>query len=177
MEKSYKEYLHHITTFILDVDGVLTDGAIMITTEGEMYRTMNTKDGFALKTALESGFKVCVISGGTNEGVRSRLEGLGLTDVFLGAHNKVEVMNEYMNAHNIKRENVLFMGDDIPDYYVMQEVGLPCCPQDAVPEIKAISKYVSHKKGGKGCVRDVIEQVLKVQGKWKWNGNASAKYD
>ena len=174
-DKSYKEYLEHITTFIFDVDGVLTDGTITITTDGEMLRTMHTKDGFAIKTALQSGLKVCIISGGTNEGVRKRLNGLGVTDIYLGAHNKVEQLNEYLNSNNLKVENVLYMGDDIPDYPVMKMAGLPCCPQDAVPEIKAISKYVSHKFGGKGCVRDVIEQVLKVQG--KWNGHFDAKYD
>lgn len=175
MEKSYKEYLEHITTFIFDVDGVLTDGTITITTDGEMLRTMHTKDGFAIKTALDAGFRVCIISGGTNEGVRMRLSGLGVTDIYLGAHNKVDQLEEYLDVYDIKAENVLFMGDDIPDYPVMQMVGLPCCPQDAVQEIKAISKYVSHKKGGKGAVRDVIEQVLKVQD--KWNGNFDAKYD
>ena len=174
-DKSYKEYLEHITTFIFDVDGVLTDGTLSITTNGEMLRTMHTKDGFALKTALQAGFHVCIISGGTNEGVRQRLKGLGVSDIYLGAHNKVEQLNEYLATNNLKAENVLYMGDDIPDYPVMKLAGLPCCPQDAVPEIKAISKYVSHKLGGKGCVRDVIEQVLKVQG--KWNGNFDAKYD
>jgi 3-deoxy-D-manno-octulosonate 8-phosphate phosphatase (KDO 8-P phosphatase) len=174
-DKSYKEYLNHITTFIFDVDGVLTDGSVTITTNGELMRTMNTKDGYALKTAIDAGYNVCVISGGTNEGVRLRLRGLGLTDIYLGAHDKVEQLKEYLDIYNIKAENVLFMGDDIPDYQVMKMVGLPCCPQDSVPEIKAISKYVSHKNGGKGAVRDVIEQVLKVQG--KWNGSYDAKYD
>ena len=177
MEKSYKEYLQHITTFVFDVDGVLTDGNILVTTSGEMYRSMNTKDGYALKTALEKGFKVCVISGGTNEGVRKRLEGLGVTDIFLGTHHKTEALQTYLESHRLNRENVLFMGDDLPHLEVMQYVGLPCCPQDSVQEIKQISKYVSHKKGGKGCVRDIIEQVLKVQGKWISNGPASAKYD
>ncbi|MAZ29544.1 MAG: 3-deoxy-D-manno-octulosonate 8-phosphate phosphatase [Cytophagaceae bacterium] len=165
-EKSYKEYLKHITTFVFDVDGVLTDGSIQISTDGEMLRTMHTKDGYALKTALNQGFNVCIISGGKNEGVRSRLRGLGITDIYLGAHVKTEQLDEYFNIHGIKAENVLYMGDDIPDYPVMKLVGLPCCPQDAVKEIKEISTYVSHKKGGEGCVRDVIEQVLKVQGKW-----------
>ncbi|MCB0448265.1 MAG: HAD-IIIA family hydrolase [Gelidibacter sp.] len=174
-DKSYKEHLNHITTFIFDVDGVLTDGTIALTTSGEMLRTMHTKDGFALKTALQAGYNVCVISGGSNEGVRLRLRGLGVTDIYLGSHNKIEQMNEYLDNNKIKLENVLYMGDDIPDYPVMKLVGLPTCPQDAVQEIKAISKYVSHKKGGLGCVRDVIEQVLKVQG--KWNGNFDAKYD
>lgn len=175
MEKSYKEYLQHITTFIFDVDGVLTDGTVTITTSGEMLRKMNIKDGYALKTAVDNGFNVCVISGGSNEGVRIRLRGLGITDIYLGAHNKIEQLEEYLDIYNINPENVLYMGDDIPDVPVMKLVGLPCCPQDAVPEIKELSRYISHKKGGKGAVRDVIEQVLKVQN--KWDGNFDAKCD
>ncbi|WP_296317722.1 KdsC family phosphatase [Winogradskyella sp. UBA3174] len=173
--KSYKEYLADITTFIFDVDGVLTDGTITVTTDGEMLRTMNIKDGFALKTATDAGFNMCIISGGSNEGVRRRLAGLGIKDIYLGAHNKIEQLNTYLNKRNIEKSQVLYMGDDIPDYPVMKLVGLPCCPQDAVAEIKAVSKYISHKNGGEGAVRDVIEQVLKVQG--KWNGNFNAKYD
>ena len=175
MEKSYKEYLQHITTFIFDVDGVLTDGTIIINTDGQLLRNMNIKDGYALKAAVNQGYNVCIISGGTNEGVRSRLRGLGITDIYLGAHHKTEQLDEYLDIYNIKAENVLYMGDDIPDLPVMQMVGLPVCPQDAVSEIKDASKYVSHKKGGKGCVRDVIEQVLKVQGKWATEFDA--KYD
>jgi len=174
MEKSYKEYLHHITTFIFDVDGVLTDGTVIINTDGELLRTMNIKDGYALKTAVQQGFNVCIISGGKNEGVRKRLKGLGITDIYLGAHHKVDQLDEYMDIYDIKPENVLYMGDDIPDLPVMQLVGLPTCPQDAVAEIKEVSKYVSFKKGGKGCVRDVIEQVLKVQGKWISDFDAEA---
>ncbi len=177
METNYKEYLNHITTFVFDVDGVLTDGTITVTTTGEMLRTMNIKDGFALKTAVDKGYNVCVISGGSNEGVRLRLAGLGIKDIHLSAHHKTKTLNDYLASKNLKRENVLYMGDDIPDLLVMKEIGLPCCPQDAVPEIKVISKYVSHKKGGKGCVRDVIEQVLKVQGKWMSNSESSATYD
>ena len=173
--KSYKQYLADITTFIFDVDGVLTDGNVTVTTDGELLRTMNIKDGFALKTAVDAGFNICIISGGSNEGVRKRLTGLGITDIYLGAHNKIEQLNAYMKKRSISKSQVLYMGDDIPDFPVMKLVGLPCCPQDAVAEIKAISKYVSHKNGGKGAVRDVIEQVLKVQD--KWNGNFSAKYD
>ncbi len=174
-DKSYKEYLANINTFIFDVDGVLTDGTITVTTDGEMLRTMSIKDGFALKTAVDADFNVCIISGGSNEGVRKRLAGLGIKDIYLGAHNKIEQLNQYINKHNITMEHVLYMGDDIPDYPVMKLVGLPCCPQDAVPEIKSVSKYISHKNGGRGAVRDVIEQVLKVQD--KWNGNFNAKYD
>jgi Low specificity phosphatase (HAD superfamily) len=138
---------------------------------------MHTKDGFALKTAVEQGFNVCIISGGTDEGVRKRLKGLGITDIYLSAHHKDEILDEYLDVNGIKREHVLFMGDDIPDLYVMQNIAMPCCPQDAVPEIKEISRYVSHKNGGKGCVRDIIEQVLKVQGKWLSNDQESARYD
>ncbi|WP_109300130.1 HAD family hydrolase [Aquimarina sp. AU474] len=174
MEKSYKEYLQHITTFIFDVDGVLTDGTVLIHTDGELLRTMNIKDGYALKTAVQQGFNVCIISGGKNEGVRKRLSGLGIKDIYLGAHQKVKQLNEYMDIYDIKIENVLYMGDDIPDLPVMEMVGLPTCPQDAVAEVKEVSKYVSFKKGGKGCVRDVIEQVLKVQGKWISNFDAEA---
>lgn len=166
MEKSYKELLHNITTFIFDVDGVLTDGRLHITTQGEMHRTMNVKDGYAMKAALDAGFNLCIISGGTDEGVRSRLQKLGIEDVALGAHHKMEHLEAYMTKKDVRSENVLYMGDDIPDYPVMKEVGLPCCPQDAVKEIKEIAKYISHKNGGQGCVRDVIEQVLKVNGKW-----------
>ena len=177
MEKSYKEYLNNITTMVFDVNGVLTDGTIKVTTEGEMYRTLSIKDGYALKTAVDQGFYVCIISGGSNEGVRKRLQGLGITDIHLGTHQKTETLHQYFKDNNLKPENALYMGDDIPDFYVMQEVGLPCCPQDAVPEIKELSKYISHKNGGKGCVRDIIEQVLKVQGKWISKEQVSAKYD
>lgn len=174
-EKSYKEILNQITTFIFDIDGVLTDGSVLVTTTGELLRTMNIKDGYALKTAIDQKFNICIISGGSNEGVKSRLEALGIKDIYLGTHDKIKHLEEFLNKYNIKKENALYMGDDIPDLLVMKLVGLPCCPQDAVPEIKAISKYISHKKGGKGAARDVIEQVLKVQGKWL--GSFDAKYD
>jgi 3-deoxy-D-manno-octulosonate 8-phosphate phosphatase (KDO 8-P phosphatase) len=175
MEKSYKEIMPHITTFIFDVDGVLTDGKVTIFPNGELVRTMNVKDGYAMKTAVDSGYNVCIISGGTNEAVKSRLRGLGITDIYLGAHNKVEQLDEYLDIYNIKPENVLYMGDDIPDFHVMSTIGLPSCPKDAVPEIQNVSLYISQKKGGNGCVRDVIEQVLKVQD--KWNTNFDAKFD
>ncbi|MCV6629216.1 MAG: HAD-IIIA family hydrolase [Flavobacteriaceae bacterium] len=175
MEKNYKEYLGQITTFIFDVDGVLTDGTVTITSNGDMLRRMNIKDGYALKTAVDKGYHVCIISGGTNEGVRQRLRGLGITDIYLGAHHKMEQFEEYCEMYDIRPEQILYMGDDLPDIPVMKEVILPSCPQDAAAEVKAISKYVSHKNGGNGAARDIIEQVLKVQG--KWNQNISAKYD
>lgn len=166
MANSYKEIMNDITTFIFDVDGVLTDSSVHITPTGEMLRIMNIRDGFAMKAAIESGYHVCIISGGSNEGVRIRLKNLGITDIYLGTPNKVETFKEYCGIYQINPEQVLYMGDDIPDYHVMQLVGLPTCPQDSSPEIKAISNYISHKNGGKGAVRDVIEQVMKVQGKW-----------
>jgi len=174
-DKSYKEYLGHITTFIFDVDGVLTDGTVTVMTNGDMLRRMSIKDGYALKTAIDAGYHICVISGGSNLGVQKRLEGLGVTDIYLGAHHKIDQFNAYLNKTSVKAENVLYMGDDIPDIPVMKLVGLPTCPQDAAIEVKGISKYISHKLGGKGAVRDVIEQVMKVQD--KWNGNFDAKYD
>ncbi|WP_445457775.1 KdsC family phosphatase [Flavobacterium sp. HNIBRBA15423] len=175
MSKSYKELMNEITTFILDVDGVLTDGTIHVTQTGEMLRNMNIRDGYAMKAAVENGYTVCIISGGSNEGVRVRLRNLGITDIHLGVSDKVETFKEFIDIYNIKPEQVLYMGDDIPDFHVMKLVGLPTCPQNAAPEIKTISKYISHKDGGKGCVRDVIEQVMKVQ--HKWMEHFDAKYD
>lgn len=166
MAKSYKEIMNSITTFIFDVDGVLTDGTVHVSPTGEMLREMHIRDGFAMKAAIESGYNVCIISGGSNEGVRIRLRNLGITDIHLGSPDKVATFKEYIELYNIESENVLYMGDDIPDFHVMKLVGLPTCPQDASPEIKAISNYISHKNGGKGAVRDVIEQVMKTQGKW-----------
>ncbi len=166
MEKSYKEIMPQITTFIFDVDGVLTNGTVTIFPNGDLIRQMNIKDGYALKTAVDMGYHVCIISGGTNPAVKLRLQGLGLTDIYLGINDKIEQLNEYLDIYNIQPDQVLYMGDDIPDFPVMKTIGLPTCPKDAVPEIQHISKYISQKKGGNGCVRDVIEQVLKVQDKW-----------
>ncbi|GAB5475685.1 MAG: HAD-IIIA family hydrolase [Maribacter sp.] len=175
MEKSYKEYLKHITTFIFDVDGVFTDGTLLVTTDGEMLRKMSVKDGYALKTAIKRGYHVCIITGGTNEGVEKRLRGLGVEHIYLGAHLKEKPLLEYLEQSGIEAKNALYMGDDMPDIPPMKLVGLPTCPQDAIPEIKEVAQYVSHKNGGHGCVRDVIEQVLKVRGDWE--GNFSAAND
>ena len=129
---------------------------------------MNTKDGYALKSAIDAGFRICIISGGSNEGVRSRLNKLGVTDIYLGAHNKIEQFEELIDMYDLDPEKVVYMGDDVPDYPVMEKVALPTCPADAVPEIKAVSKYVSYFKGGEGQ-RDVIEQVRK----YKTNGKVN----
>ena len=175
MEISYKQLLAQINTLIFDVDGVLTNGMVTIMPDGELVRHMNIKDGYALKTAIDKGLNVCIISGGKNEGVRTRLANLGIKDIYLGAHDKIKQYKELVKKYELNPKNVLYMGDDIPDYPVMELVGLPCCPNDAAPEIQGISKYISYKKGGEGCVRDIIEQILRVQGKWE--NNFSAKYD
>lgn len=172
MSKSYKELMNDITTFVFDVDGVLTDGKVHIQNDGQLLRQMHIRDGFAMKAAVETGYHVCIISGGSNEGVRIRLRNLGITDIYLAVPDKVETLVEYCDVYSINPKQILYMGDDIPDFHVMQKVGLPSCPADAVPEIKSIATYISQIKGGQGAVRDVIEQVMKVQGKWNayYNG-------
>ena len=164
--ENFKTKLTRITTFIFDIDGVLTDGSIMLMPDGEQLRSMNIKDGYAMQLAVKKGYKIVVISGGTSEVSRKRLNRLGISDVYLGAENKIEIYNKVLLEFKIKPDEVLYMGDDLPDYKVMKCVGIATCPNDASPEIKNISIYVSDKKGGKGCVRDVIEQVMRVQGKW-----------
>ena len=165
MSANFKTLLRNVKCLVFDVDGVLTDGSLIIMPD-EHIRTMNIRDGFALKTAVESGFRVIIISGGNSESVRTRLQKLGITEIHLGVENKTDKLNEIFHRYNLKGEEVLYMGDDIPDYEVMKLCGVPCCPADACSDIKNISIYVSHTKGGEGCVRDVIEQVLRLNGKW-----------
>jgi 3-deoxy-D-manno-octulosonate 8-phosphate phosphatase (KDO 8-P phosphatase) len=166
MQRSYKTYLKDITTFVFDVDGVLTDGTVLVSTDGQLLRSMNVKDGYAIKTAVDKGYIVCIISGGSNEGVRKRLAGLGVEHIYLGSSQKEQSFNSFIKENKIDPQNVLYMGDDIPDIPPMKQVAIASCPQNAVPEVKAICNYVSHKNGANGCVRDVIEQVLKVNGQW-----------
>ncbi|MBA1340573.1 MAG: hypothetical protein C5S40_00310 [ANME-2 cluster archaeon] len=163
---NYKELLKNINTFIFDYDGVLTDGIITLTEDGEPLRTANVRDGYALQLAMKKGYRIAVISGGKSITVSKRLSALGITDVFLGVEHKEDVYNQYLKENNITNEEVVYMGDDIPDYHVMQLAAVSACPVDAAEEIKAISKYISHYEGGKGCVRDIIEQVLKLQKNW-----------
>jgi 3-deoxy-D-manno-octulosonate 8-phosphate phosphatase (KDO 8-P phosphatase) len=164
--KNYKHLLPKIKTFIFDVDGVLTDGKILINSDGELLRSFDTKDGYAMKCALVKGFKIAIITGGRNEAVRERFKELGVIDIYLGAHHKLDAYQDLMDNYNLNPEEILYIGDDIPDIPVMEKVGLGCCPADAASDVKAIADYVSHKKGGEGCVRELIEQVLRVQGKW-----------
>jgi 3-deoxy-D-manno-octulosonate 8-phosphate phosphatase (KDO 8-P phosphatase) len=163
---NYKSLLKNVNTFIFDYDGVLTNGTVILQADGEALRTANVKDGYSLQLAVKLGFNVVIISGGFSASMRKRFEALKIEDFYLGVKNKLDVFNNYIKEKKLKPENIVYMGDDIPDFKVMKEVGLPCCPADAVPEIKSISKYISPYKGGRGCVRDIIEQTLKVQKKW-----------
>lgn len=156
-----------IRTFVFDVDGVMTDGSLLLTEQGDILRTMNIKDGYALQLAIKKGYGIIVISGGSSEAVRHRLAKLGIHEIFTGIDHKKEVMLQRLRELNADPATVLYMGDDVPDYAPMLLCGLPCCPNDAVPEIKSISKYISPYHGGHGCVRDVIEKVLKLNGHWE----------
>ncbi len=169
------EKFKSIKTFVFDVDGVLTEGSLLILNDGQMARLMNIKDGYALQLAVKKGYRVVIISGGTSEAVKERLEKLGVKDCFLKVDNKKEKLTEYVVEHSLNWDEVLFMGDDIPDYVPMQLTGLPCCPADAVVEIKQISRYISPVAGGKGCARDVIEKVLKLNGHWDLDTTVAAK--
>lgn len=160
------EQFRHIRTFIFDVDGVLTDGTVQLLPGGEQSRKMNIRDGYALQLAVKMGYRIAVISGGRSESVVSRLTGLGITDIFTGISDKPGKLEDYALEHDLLWEQMLFMGDDIPDYRAMQMCGIPACPADATPEIKSISRYISPVPGGQGCVRDVIEKVLKLNGHW-----------
>lgn len=166
MAKNYKEILPKITTFIFDVDGVFTDGIVYLTNDGEQVRTANVKDGYAVQLAAKKGYKMAIISGGKNEMVRTRFQGLGIQHIFLGSHDKLAVLESFTQEYGISLDEVCYMGDDIPDLKVMAKVALPCCPADAVPEVQEAVKYVSHRDGGRGAVRDILEQTMKVQGKW-----------
>lgn len=160
------EKLKTITTLIFDVDGVLTTGDVIATESGELLRTFNIKDGYALQLAVKRGFNVCIISGGKGLAMEKRFAGLGIPDIFLGVGDKVAVFESYLVKYNVDPAQVLYMGDDIPDLKVMKLVGIPTCPADASNDIKAVSTYISSFNGGKTAVRDVIEKVLKLQGKW-----------
>lgn len=163
--ENYKKLLKHITTFVFDYDGVMTDGKVYLL-NNDMARTANVRDGYAIQLAQKKGFRIAVISGGRSEMMTTRMNSLNVTDVFLGVSDKLTEFNNYLVKENIKKEDILFMGDDIPDYPIMLEAGVPTCPADAAEEIKKVSVYISDKNGGEGCVRDVIEQVLKAQHKW-----------
>lgn len=156
-----------IETLIFDVDGVWTSGDLLVTEDGELLRTMNAKDGYAAKIAVDAGYNVIIISGGLSEGVRKRLTRLGISEVHIGVRDKIKLFDSLVSQQKIDPSTSLYVGDDIPDRDVMQRVLLPCAPNDAVHEILEISEYISPLNGGKGCVRDIIERVMRSQGKWQ----------
>ncbi len=171
MSLNFKQRLTKITTLMFDVDGVMTDGRVLVFENGEMVRNMNSKDGYAIHLAVQKNYRFVVITGGNNVAVKNALTKTGVKDIFINQHDKLQCYNDYIYSNNITDEEVLYMGDDLPDWEVMKRVGVAVCPFDAATEIKEICQYVSPFGGGYGCVRDVIEQVLRVQGNWeivKW---------
>ena len=163
---SISDLFKKITTFIFDMDGVLTDGTVLVLENGLQARRMSIRDGYALQLAIKKGYRLLVVSGANSSPVTDRLNKLGIIEVHMSVLNKKAFAEKYMADNNLRTDQVLYMGDDIPDHAVMSMVGLPACPADAVEEIRAISKYISPATGGKGCVRDVIEQVLKLNDDW-----------
>lgn len=163
---NFKEELRKVKAFVFDVDGVLSDAKMYMHPGSEIMRSVNIKDGYAIQYAIRKGYPVCIITGGNSGAVEKRFRNLGVTDIYLKSRDKMKDLKDFLSRCGLTPENILYMGDDLPDYLVMKEVGFPTCPSDAVEEIKSISIYISDKSGGEGCVRDVIEQVLRLQGKW-----------
>ena len=161
-----KEKMAKIKAFAFDVDGVLSANTIPLFPDGEPMRMINIKDGYAIHQAVLKGFPIAIISGGKTNAIRVRFESLGVKDIYLGSRFKTNEFADFLKKYDLQPSDVLFMGDDIPDFEVMKMAGIAACPCDAAPEIKEISVYISNKKGGEGCGRDVIEQVLKAQDKW-----------
>jgi len=164
-----------ITTFIFDVDGVLTDGTVLVLDNGLEARTMNIKDGFALQMAVKNGYRVLIVSGGNSPQVSTRLARLGIKDVHMSVADKRTFLTDYIAENKLSREQLLFMADDLPDLPAMSIVGMPCCPSDAVAEVKEAVLYISPMKGGEACVRDVIEKVLKLNDHWQYRDDVASK--
>jgi len=163
---NYLEPFNDIEPFIFDVDGVIAKSGAYVLDSGKLLRKTNTRDGFALRAAVNCGYRVAVISQGRCEGIKIRMQNIGVTDIYIGQMHKMEAYEELIHLYDLDSATILYMGDDLPDYEVMCKVGLPVCPHDAAPEIKEIARYISPLGGGEGCVRDVIEKVLKLHGKW-----------
>lgn len=163
---NFKEDLMKVKAFAFDVDGVLSSQIVPMHPSGEPMRTANIKDGFVIQLAVKLGYHVAIITGGNTEAVRKRYLNLGVQDVYTGVQEKLPVFERWLIKHGLSAENVLYMGDDLPDYPIMKATGIPVCPIDAVEEIKSLCKYISNRNGGEGCVRDVMEQVLRAHGHW-----------
>lgn len=168
--ENFKEKLNKIKTLLFDIDGVITNGQILVFENGEVVRNMNSKDSYAMQLAIKKGYKIGIISGGKSHAIKKLLGNLGVQDVFLSQSNKLDCYKDYIATYELNEEEILYMGDDLPDYETMQRVGIAACPNDAAHEIKSICIYISNKKGGEGCVRDVIEQVMRCQGNWEISG-------
>jgi 3-deoxy-D-manno-octulosonate 8-phosphate phosphatase (KDO 8-P phosphatase) len=162
-----KQLLNNVKAFAFDVDGVLTDGKVLIMPDGEQLRQMNIKDGYALQLAIKKGYNIAIITGGKSESIRKRLNGLGITDVYLTVSDKEDALEDFKAKYDLKDNEILYMGDDMPDICVLRKVGVPTAPNDACHEVKEISLYISSLKGGEGCVRDIVEQVLKLHNNWE----------
>lgn len=162
----FKERLKNIKAFVFDVDGVLSMDTSPLDENGDPVRTANIKDGFAIRYALQNGFQVAIITGANTQRVKMRYKKLGVQHIYLNSFEKISCLENILAKTGLKKDEILYMGDDLVDFPIMKEVGIPTCPLDAVPEIKSISLYISDKKGGQGCVRDVIEQVMRSQQKW-----------
>ncbi len=171
MNSNYKKKLKKIKLLIFDVDGVLTNGELFIFPDGKLVRKMNAKDGYALKIALEKDYEIAIITGGKEKEIETRLSKLGIKHIFLKSYNKIKVLKKFLSDHNFKPQETMYMGDDIPDIDVLKYVGLSCCPNDAVSDVINVCDYVSFRNGGSGCVRDIIEQLLRVNNKWDLDGN------
>jgi 3-deoxy-D-manno-octulosonate 8-phosphate phosphatase (KDO 8-P phosphatase) len=163
---NFKEELQNVKAFVFDIDGVLSTQTIALSLWGIPLRTVNLRDGYALQLAVKKGYHVGVISGANSKEYIKRLKTLGINDIYLNSRTKKESITELVRKWNIDFRQVLYMGDDIPDFEVMKMVGLPACPSDADSEIKQVSVYISDKRGGEGCVRDVIEQTLRLHNNW-----------
>jgi 3-deoxy-D-manno-octulosonate 8-phosphate phosphatase (KDO 8-P phosphatase) len=172
---SHPSSFDRISTFVFDVDGVLTDGSVYLMPDFTQARRMNIKDGFALQLAVKKGYRVCVISGGSSDEVKERLRKLGITEVYMAVYNKLEKLSSLLIEWDITAAEVLYMGDDLPDLYAMQACGLASCPADAAPEVKAIAHYVAISKGGSGCAREIIEAVLSARGHWGPEENIASR--
>lgn len=163
---NFKEDIAHTEAFVFDVDGVMTDGGIVPTVDGDFIRRYNAKDGYALAYAIRMGYKVCIITGGRGRTLENRLRMLGITDFYTDCMDKIAAMREFFEREGLDPQHVIYMGDDIPDLECMREVGIPVCPADAAAEVVEVSRYVSEFNGGAGAVRDIVEQVLRARGDW-----------